>query len=179
ISLSLKKQTEDPWHEFARTHQPGEVLDGEVTKLVPFGAFIRIAEGVEGLAHISELSERHVETAEQVVSVGLKVQVKIIEVDADRRRISLSIRQAMPGFGAEVPEDEMTLEPETEEAPEAAAEPAAEQRDVLEAAMAPEVERDAAPEAPSDEGESAKPLGSETIESIIADLKRRSEQKEE
>jgi len=178
ISLSLKKTQEDPWHQFAREHAPNEILDGEVTKLVPFGAFVRVGEGVEGLVHISELSDKHVETAEQVVAVGQKVPVKIIEIDGDRRRISLSIRQAMPGGGAEpLPEDEITPE---QAAPEAAAtEEAAPARDVLEAAMAPEVEPAAAPEQPegADEGE-AKPLGEETIESIIADLKRRTEQKE-
>jgi small subunit ribosomal protein S1 len=175
ISLSLKKTQEDPWHQFAREHAPNEILDGEVTKLVPFGAFVRVTEGVEGLVHISELSDKHVETAEQVVAPGQKVQVKIIEIDGDRRRISLSIRQAMPGFGTEeIPEDEMTLEPEAV-APE---EEVAERRDVLEAAMAPEVEREPAPAAPSDEEAPAKPLGEETIESIIADLKSRQEQKE-
>jgi small subunit ribosomal protein S1 len=179
ISLSLKKTQEDPWHQFAREHKPDEIMDGEVTKLVPFGAFVRVGEGVEGLAHISELSDKHVETAEQVVSVGQKVQVKVIEIDGDRRRISLSIRQAMPGFGTDLPaDDEMTLEPEGEaEAPVAApAEPAAENRDVLEAAMAPEVEAAPAGESPStDETPS---MGNETIESIIADLKRRTENRE-
>ena len=177
ISLSLKKTQEDPWHQFAREHAPNEILDGEVTKLVPFGAFVRVGEGVEGLVHISELSDKHVETAEQVVAVGQKVPVKIIEIDGDRRRISLSIRQALPGGGAEpLPEDEITPE---QAAPEAVAEEAAPARDVLEAAMAPEVEPAATPEPAeaSDEGE-AKPLGEETIESIIADLKRRTEQKE-
>ncbi|MCA1829998.1 MAG: 30S ribosomal protein S1 [Actinomycetota bacterium] len=167
ISLSLKKQQEDPWHQFAREHEPNEILDGEVTKLVPFGAFVRVGEGVEGLVHISELSDKHVETAEQVVTVGQKVQVKIIEIDGDRRRISLSIRQAMPGGGERV-EDEMTLEPDK---PADAEEPAAPARDVLEAAMAPEVETPATPEA----GEEAPSVGDETIESIIADLKKRTQ----
>jgi len=180
ISLSLKKTQEDPWHQFAREHAPNEILDGEVTKLVPFGAFVRVGEGVEGLVHISELSDKHVETAEQVVTVGQKVPVKIIEIDGDRRRISLSIRQALPGGGAEpLPDDEIT--PAAEAAPEepAASVEAAAAKDVLEVAMAPEVEPAATPEpaAEADEGE-AKPLGEETIESIIADLKRRTEQKE-
>ena len=180
ISLSLKKTQEDPWHQFAREHAPNEILEGEVTKLVPFGAFVRVGEGVEGLVHISELSDKHVETAEQVVTVGQKVPVKIIEIDGDRRRISLSIRQAMPGGGAEpLPDDEIT--PATEAAPEEPEAPAdvAPAKDVLEAAMAPEVEPAPTPE-PAAEGDEAeaKPLGEETIESIIADLKRRTEQKE-
>ena len=184
ISLSLKKTQEDPWHQFAREHAPNEILDGEVTKLVPFGAFVRVGEGVEGLVHISELSDKHVETAEQVVAVGQKTPVKIIEIDGDRRRISLSIRQALPGGGAEpLPDDEITpaKEAPAEEPVEAdaSANGAATGKDVLEAAMAPEVEPAAAAEpAPGDEESEAKPLGEETIESIIADLKRRTEQKE-
>jgi len=184
ISLSLKKTQEDPWHQFAREHAPNEILDGEVTKLVPFGAFVRVGEGVEGLVHISELSDKHVETAEQVVAVGQKVPVKIIEIDGDRRRISLSIRQALPGGGAEpLPDDEITpaKEAPAEEpvAADASANGAAPGKDVLEAAMAPEVEpAPTAEPAPGDEETEAKPLGEETIESIIADLKRRTEQKE-
>ncbi len=176
ISLSLKKTQEDPWHQFAREHNPDEIMDGEVTKLVPFGAFVRVGEGVEGLVHISELSDKHVESAEQVVTVGQKVQVKVIEIDGDRRRISLSIRQAMPGFGMDAPaDDEMTLEPEAEAAaPEAPA--PAETRDVLEAAMAPEVEAAPAQESPSTAEPGTPGPGGETIESIIADLKRRTEQ---
>jgi small subunit ribosomal protein S1 len=178
ISLSLKKTQEDPWHQFAREHAPNEVLDGEVTKLVPFGAFVRVGEGVEGLVHISELSDKHVETAEQVVAVGQKVPVKIIEIDGDRRRISLSIRQALPGGGAEpLPEDEITPAQEVAAEQPAAATEAQPARDVLEAAMAPEVEPAASSE-PGAPDEEAKPLGEETIESIIADLKRRTEQKE-
>jgi small subunit ribosomal protein S1 len=182
ISLSLKKTQEDPWHQFAREHGANEILDGEVTKLVPFGAFVRVGEGVEGLVHISELSDKHVETAEQVVTVGQKVPVKIIEIDGDRRRISLSIRQAMPGGGAEpIPEDEMTLEAEGGEA-----KTEAEGEDILAAAMAPEVEPAPAPatpepevaETPPEEGDAPKPLEEETIESIIADLKRRTEKQE-
>ena len=179
ISLSLKKTQEDPWHQFAREHAPNEILEGEVTKLVPFGAFVRVGEGVEGLVHISELSDKHVETAEQVVAVGQKVPVKIIEIDGDRRRISLSIRQALPGGGAEpLPDDEITPAAEAA-AEEVATIEEAPSKDVLEAAMAPEVEPAATPEpvAEGDESE-AKPLGEETIESILADLKRRTEQKE-
>jgi small subunit ribosomal protein S1 len=174
ISLSLKNTQEDPWHQFARQHQQGDVVDGEVTKLVPFGAFVRVAEGVEGLVHISELSERHIETADQVINVGQKVQTKIVEIDGDRRRISLSIRQAMPGFGLEeIPEDEMTVEREAEEPTEAPPEPTGEE--VLEAARAPEVEREVPEPAPSDQEEDTGTVGDETIESIIADLKRRTQ----
>jgi small subunit ribosomal protein S1 len=69
-------------------------VPGKVTKLVPFGAFVRVEEGIEGLVHISELAERHVEIPEQVVQVGDDVMVKIIDIDLERRRISLSLKQA-------------------------------------------------------------------------------------
>ncbi|MBA9006419.1 MULTISPECIES: 30S ribosomal protein S1 [Thermomonospora] len=94
VSLSLKATQEDPWQQFARTHQIGQVVPGRVTKLVPFGAFVRVEEGIEGLVHISELAERHVEIPEQVVQVGDEIFVKIIDIDLDRRRISLSLKQA-------------------------------------------------------------------------------------
>src|SRR5689334_5117035 len=94
VSLSLKATQEDPWRQFARTHQIGQVVPGRVTKLVPFGAFVRVEEGIEGLVHISELAERHVEIPEQVVQVGDGVLVKIIDIDLERRRISLSLKQA-------------------------------------------------------------------------------------
>jgi small subunit ribosomal protein S1 len=93
VSLSLKATQEDPWKEFERKYRAGEVIQGQVTKIVPFGAFVRVAQGIEGLVHISELSGMHVESPEQVVQVGDAVQVKVIDVDVSRRRISLSIRQ--------------------------------------------------------------------------------------
>src|SRR5439155_7027081 len=93
VSLSLKATQEDPWREFERKYQTGEVISGVVTKLVPFGAFVRVGEGIEGLVHISELADTHVESPEQVVSVGEQVRVKVVDVDVQRRRISLSIRR--------------------------------------------------------------------------------------
>ena len=101
VSLSLKATQEDPWRQFARTHQIGQIVPGKVTKLVPFGAFVRVDEGIEGLVHISELAERHVEVPEQVVQVGNDVMVKVIDIDLDRRRISLSLKQANEGMTPE------------------------------------------------------------------------------
>jgi small subunit ribosomal protein S1 len=95
VSLSLKATQEDPWQVFARTHSIGQYAPGKVTKLVPFGAFVRVADGIEGLVHISELSTKHIELAEQVVSVNQDVFVKVIDIDLDRRRISLSLKQAL------------------------------------------------------------------------------------
>ena len=94
VSLSLKATQEDPWQVFARTHAIGQYAPGKVTKLVPFGAFVRVADGIEGLVHISELSPKHIELAEQVVSVNQDVFVKVIDIDLERRRISLSLKQA-------------------------------------------------------------------------------------
>ena len=94
VSLSLKATQEDPWQHFARTHQLNQVVPGKVTKLVPFGAFVRVDEGIEGLVHISELAERHIELPEQIVQVGDELFVKVIDIDLERRRISLSLKQA-------------------------------------------------------------------------------------
>ena len=94
VSLSLKATQEDPWQHFARTHQLNQVVPGKVTKLVPFGAFVRVEEGIEGLVHISELAERHIELPEQIVQVGDELFVKVIDIDLERRRISLSLKQA-------------------------------------------------------------------------------------
>jgi small subunit ribosomal protein S1 len=103
ISLSLKATQQDPWQEFADGHQVGELVYGRVTKLVPFGAFVQVGEGIEGLVHISEMAGHHVEAPEQVVTPGEELWVKIIDIDLERRRISLSIKQAAEG-GVVAPE---------------------------------------------------------------------------
>jgi small subunit ribosomal protein S1 len=124
VSLSLKATQEDPWKEFERKYSAGEIIDGQVTKLVPFGAFVRVAAGIEGLVHISEISDQHIETPESVLSVGEEVRVKVIEVDVPRRRISLSMRQvggAMPRPATEI-EEEATPTPEPVAKAEAGAE---------------------------------------------------------
>ena len=97
ISLSLKATQQDPWQEFASNHQVGELVYGRVTKLVPFGSFIQVGDGIEGLVHISEMSAHHVDLPEQVVTPGEELWVKIIDLDLQRRRISLSIKQAAEG----------------------------------------------------------------------------------
>ncbi|MGH9287908.1 MAG: 30S ribosomal protein S1 [Acidimicrobiales bacterium] len=97
ISLSLKATQQDPWQEFATSHRVGELVYGRVTKLVPFGAFVQVGDGIEGLVHISEMSAHHVDLPEQVVTPGEELWVKIIDLDLQRRRISLSIKQAAEG----------------------------------------------------------------------------------
>jgi small subunit ribosomal protein S1 len=97
ISLSLKATQQDPWQEFADSHEVDQLVYGRVTKLVPFGAFVQVGDGIEGLVHISEMASQHVEAPEQVVTPGEELWVKIIDIDLDRRRISLSIKQAAEG----------------------------------------------------------------------------------
>jgi small subunit ribosomal protein S1 len=97
ISLSLKATQSDPWQEFAGAHHVGELVYGRITKLVPFGAFVQVGDGIEGLVHISEMAAHHVDLPEQVVTSGEELWVKIIDIDLQRRRISLSIKQAAEG----------------------------------------------------------------------------------
>jgi small subunit ribosomal protein S1 len=106
VSLSLKATQEDPWQQFARQHYVGEFVEGRVTKIVPFGSFVKVEEGIEGLIHISELAEAHVEQPEQVVKVGDPLTVRIIDIDDVRRRISLSLKQAVKAGMADAPEIE-------------------------------------------------------------------------
>ncbi|MEX2108096.1 MAG: 30S ribosomal protein S1 [Solirubrobacterales bacterium] len=93
ISLGLKQTQEDPWQRVISTHRSGDVLEGAVTKVVAFGAFVEILPGVEGLVHISELADHHVESPSEVVEPGTKLNVKILEIDEERRRLSLSIKR--------------------------------------------------------------------------------------
>jgi small subunit ribosomal protein S1 len=114
VSLSLKATQEDPWKEFERTSTAGSIIDGQVTKLVPFGAFVRVAPGIEGLVHISEISHEHVDSPESVLSVGDAVKAKVIDVDVSRRRVSLSMRQVT---AAPPREPEIKAEPEQRREP--------------------------------------------------------------
>jgi small subunit ribosomal protein S1 len=143
VSLSLKATQEDPWRQFARTHEVGDIIEGRVTKLVPFGAFVEVDDAIEGLVHISELAEHHVEKAEDEVSVHDRVPVKIIDIDLDRRRISLSrkqaVREAAPGMES-MATGEMELEPEIE----------VEAREASEAAGVPTEDPSQRPESPGE-----------------------------
>ena len=97
ISLSLKATQKDPWAEFAEGHAVGQLVYGRVTKLVQFGSFVQVGDGIEGLVHISEMSAHHVENPGDIVTPGEELWVKIIDLDLERRRISLSIKQAAEG----------------------------------------------------------------------------------
>ena len=93
ISLGLKQTQEDPWQRVVDTYNVGDELEGKVTKVVTFGAFVEILDGVEGLVHISELAAHHVESPREIVQPGDEVRVKILEIDSERRRLSLSIKR--------------------------------------------------------------------------------------
>ena len=96
ISLSIKQVTEDPWLDFELSFNEGDVVDGKVTKVVPFGSFVTIGKGVEGLVHVSEISLEKVDSPELALAIGETVKVKIIELDIPKRRVNLSIKQADP-----------------------------------------------------------------------------------
>ena len=102
ISLSLRQLSDDPWDTIEDRFPPGKVVDGEVTKTKKYGAFLQIADGVEGLLHISELSWDHVERTEDILKIGEEVKVMVLSADRARRRISLSLRQ-LHGGGPEGP----------------------------------------------------------------------------
>jgi small subunit ribosomal protein S1 len=126
ISLGLKQTQSDPWQQVIDAYQEGDVVDGRVTKVVTFGAFVEILPGVEGLVHISELAQHHVENPREIVSQGEVVQVTIIEMDADRRRLSLSLKRVEPGDEVRPPIGGVAFTPapppEAEELAEEAAE---------------------------------------------------------
>jgi len=166
ISLGLKQTQEDPWQKIVTRHKVGDVVEGRVTKIVAFGAFIEIYEGIEGLVHISELANRHVERPDEVVAVGQTVRVKIIEVDTERRRLSLSIKRVegadevrpMPPAPEPVVEEPEAEEPVSEEP---AAEEAAVEETVAEEAEEAAVEETVAEEAAAETAEAAEPDGAE------------------
>ena len=134
ISLGLKQTQTDPWQQVLESYNEGDVVSGKVTKVVTFGAFVEILPGVEGLVHISELAQHHVENPREVVSQGDTVSVRILEVDAERRRLSLSLKrvddgmpvQPLPGEDAAPPTIDLS---EDVFADEAAAAPVAELSD--------------------------------------------------
>jgi small subunit ribosomal protein S1 len=114
ISLGLKQTQEDPWQRIVDTYNVGDELEGKVTKVVTFGAFVEILDGVEGLVHISELAPHHVESPREIVHPGDEIRVKILEIDSERRRLSLSAKrvedQILPISRPAEPEADVTEE---------------------------------------------------------------------
>ena len=110
ISLSMKQVTEDPWEDFSSKFKEGDIAEGKVSKVVPFGAFVTIGGGVEGLVHVSEISLNEIKSPELELGIAQKVQIKLIEIDSEKRKVSLSIRQADPQW-----KEEDDLEEESKE----------------------------------------------------------------
>jgi small subunit ribosomal protein S1 len=158
ISLGLKQTQEDPWQRIVDTYNVGDELAGKVTKVVTFGAFVEILDGVEGLVHISELAPHHVESPREIVHPGDEIRVKILEIDSERRRLSLSAKrvedQILPVSRPGEPQPETAAAGEEAGTGDAPQEPAAE-------APAPE-----APEAVAPEVEVAAPETAETQEAV-------------
>jgi small subunit ribosomal protein S1 len=168
ISLGLKQTQEDPWQRIVDTYNVGDELAGKVTKVVTFGAFVEILDGVEGLVHISELAPHHVESPREIVHPGDEIRVKILEIDSERRRLSLSAKrvedQLLPVLRPGEPERAM----EEGEAASGESEAAAPEAETGAAdAQAEAIEVDAGvPEATAveTETETAAPVETETVE---------------
>jgi len=185
ISLGLKQTQEDPWQRVVSTYRSGDVLEGTVTKVVSFGAFVEILDGVEGLVHISELADHHVENPSEVVELGASLNVKILEIDEERRRLSLSIKRvegqnmllkdlgaalaaASGNAPAETTEDEtpeLGLSEEVFSEETAADEPAPEVEAVVDEAIAEAEVADAAAEAGA-----AEETPEEVVEDAVAEV---------
>jgi small subunit ribosomal protein S1 len=162
ISLGLKQTQSDPWQQVLESYQEGDVVAGKVTKVVTFGAFVEILPGVEGLVHISELAQHHVENPREIVSQGDTVNVRILEVDAERRRLSLSLKRVedgmplQPGVGEDAAPPSIDLSedvfadgpaaPEAEDEPESAAVEAAVEAETSEPEAAAEPVEESADE---------------------------------
>ena len=102
----LSRPRRIPGSSSSRSYPVGSIVDGKVTKIVPFGAFIELGNGIEGLVHISEMAMRHIDTPAQVVKPGQDVKVKVMEINPERRRISLSMKAAAEELGYEIEVDE-------------------------------------------------------------------------
>ncbi len=109
ISLGLKQTTDDPWVELVDNYPVGTIVDGTVTKIVPFGAFVELGNSIEGLVHISEMAAKHIDSPAQVVKQGQDVKVKVMEINPDRRRISLSMKAAAEELGYDIEIDESVV----------------------------------------------------------------------
>jgi small subunit ribosomal protein S1 len=195
ISLGLKQTQEDPWQRVVDSYQLGDELEGKVTKVVSFGAFVEILDGVEGLVHISELAQHHVENPREIVDPGDVVKVKILEIDDERRRLSLSLkrvegqvlpmREIAPSEGSEgadgdgevgdVPD--LDLSEEVFSGDEAGAEPQAEEA-VAEQPAAPVEEPEAPEEEPADAAEAPEAAAEEPAAPAVDEPEPAAEQPE-
>ena len=164
ISLGLKQTTEDPWRQLVKNFPVGAILEGRVTKLVSFGAFVELGDNIEGLVHISEMAPRHIESPAQVVHNGDTVHVKVQEIDEERRRISLSMKAAAETLGIEIeiaePDPSMP-KPKAKGKTRRESEPAAEGSEAAAAGAAAAGEAAAAPSEAAEVAEAAEAVAEE------------------
>ena len=180
ISLGLKQTQEDPWQRIVDTYSVGDELAGKVTKVVTFGAFVEILDGVEGLVHISELAPHHVESPREIVHPGDEIRVKILEIDSERRRLSLSAKrvedQILPvsrpegaaetegeAVVAEVAEDEVIPTEASEDEPTAEASSAESEATETATEAAPVEESSAEEESPAEDEPAAEASAEEEL----------------
>jgi small subunit ribosomal protein S1 len=164
ISLGLKQTQEDPWQRIVNTYNIGDELAGTVTKVVTFGAFVEILDGVEGLVHISELAAHHVENPREIVQPGDELRVKILEIDSERRRLSLSAKRVE---GQVLPV--RRIEPEgDEESPEGVS-PGSDDADDVETTPAQSIDDAAEPEAAVEVAEPAVEVAEPEADVEVAD----------
>jgi small subunit ribosomal protein S1 len=187
ISLGLKQTQEDPWQRIVDTYNVNDELAGKVTKVVTFGAFVEVLDGVEGLVHISELAGHHVESPREIVHPGDEIRVRILEIDSERRRLSLSAKRvedqilplkradgeaaALPAAedsvaaeeAAEEPQAQVEVEQASDEQPQAVEEPAEQPAVEPEIALAEDaaVEAPAVEAPPAEESAAAEPAAEE------------------
>jgi len=163
ISLGLKQTQEDPWQRIVDTYNVGDELAGKVTKVVTFGAFVEILDGVEGLVHISELAPHHVESPREIVHPGDEIRVKILEIDSERRRLSLSAKrvedQILPVSRPGEPDDAPDGDPEAATDAAVAEPPAADAADADAAVAA----------APAAEVPAVEPAAEASAEAVVAE----------
>jgi small subunit ribosomal protein S1 len=162
ISLGLKQTQTDPWQQVLEQYKEGDTVEGRVTKVVTFGAFVEILPGVEGLVHISELAHHHVENPREVVSQGDVVPVLILEVDAERRRLSLSLKRVENGHRAPQADEPIQGTPHLDLSEDVFSDPES-------APEAPPLEEDASAAAPSGEAVERESVQAEQVDSATAD----------
>jgi len=111
ISLKLQNFNDNPWLKINEKIQEGQIIEGTVKRVTDFGAFVEIGDGIEGLVHISQISEDHINSVSEVVEVGQKVTVKVLEIKKDQERIGLSMKDTEEeiAFEMEADEEELTL----------------------------------------------------------------------
>ncbi len=106
VALSIKRTQPEPWSQVMENYQPGMLVKGVITQLANFGAFARIADGIEGLIHVSELAEGRVQHPRSVVKEGDEVELRIIRIDPQRKRMGLSLKRAAPDYAGSLTDDE-------------------------------------------------------------------------